>query len=514
MVIGLGARVFTNNDEARFPMLAQDILSRGDWLWPRLNGVGYYNKPPLLAWLIAVVSWPVGHVTQLTAVVPSAAAEIATVMLVYWLGRDLFGIDAGRFAALVAMTTQGLFRHGHLALPDVLMTCFITASVWMLARMAQARPGPWWIGFYGFAGMAFWAKGPAGLLPLAVGIAYAAVVGRHRTWSLRLASGVPLVGGLVGLWWLLGSLSNSQALAHAVVTDHLAWYRPQAPGLGALTAPVRNLVDALFPWVLLAPVTIPWVVRFRGERRSRGALGLLLVWIGVTVALVGASHQQRLRYYVPVVPPAALVIGWWLQGAAREYRRIDRILWRVCLAVALLLILGAATALAANASLWRRLLAALPGSPLSIVAIVGALAVILVALILGAFRHNARGAVVAMWIGSALWLIASDRVDVERHNVAGDYAHLAAGMAPLLGEAPLVAAWGMAELPLAFYADRTVVSMESDRELRDVMAREPRSLVVATEANWRRLEEPGLTVLARDRLASKPVVLVRGGGGS
>jgi 4-amino-4-deoxy-L-arabinose transferase-like glycosyltransferase len=159
--VELGARVFTSNDEARFPLLAHDILTRGDWLWPRLNGVGYFNKPPPLAWLIALVSWPAGHVTQLTAVLPSAAAVVATVLLVHALARDLFDAEAGRIAALVTMTTQGLFFHAHLALPDALMTCFITASVWMLVRMTLEPSGRWWIGFYGFAAAAFWAKGPA-----------------------------------------------------------------------------------------------------------------------------------------------------------------------------------------------------------------------------------------------------------------------------------------------------------------------------------------------------------------
>ena len=64
--VQLAARTFATNDEARFPLLAQDILARGDWLRPRLNGVGYFNKPPLLAWLIALVSWPFGRVTEWT----------------------------------------------------------------------------------------------------------------------------------------------------------------------------------------------------------------------------------------------------------------------------------------------------------------------------------------------------------------------------------------------------------------------------------------------------------------
>src|SRR5262245_2597888 len=91
----LGARIFGTNDEARFPLLARDILARGDWLWPQVNGAVYYNKPPLMAWLIALASWPAGHVSQLTAALPSACAAAATALIVYWLAETLFADGPG-----------------------------------------------------------------------------------------------------------------------------------------------------------------------------------------------------------------------------------------------------------------------------------------------------------------------------------------------------------------------------------------------------------------------------------
>src|SRR5580765_3795373 len=105
--IDLGRRILATNDEARFAMLAQDVLARGAWLFPELNGVPYNNKPPLQVWLIALASWPAGHVTQLTAALPSALAAVGTALVVFAMGRGLFGAAAGHFAALVTITTQG-----------------------------------------------------------------------------------------------------------------------------------------------------------------------------------------------------------------------------------------------------------------------------------------------------------------------------------------------------------------------------------------------------------------------
>ena len=63
--------MFTTNDEARFPLLARDILTHGHWILPRLNDVPHLDKPPLLAWLIALASWPGAAVTQASAALPS-----------------------------------------------------------------------------------------------------------------------------------------------------------------------------------------------------------------------------------------------------------------------------------------------------------------------------------------------------------------------------------------------------------------------------------------------------------
>ena len=44
--IDLGRRILATNDEARFAMLAQDVLTRGAWLFPELNGVPRTTTSP------------------------------------------------------------------------------------------------------------------------------------------------------------------------------------------------------------------------------------------------------------------------------------------------------------------------------------------------------------------------------------------------------------------------------------------------------------------------------------
>ncbi len=512
----LGTRLFGTNDEARFPLLARDILARGDWLWPKLNGAGYYNKPPLMAWLIALVSWPGGDVTEFTAVVPSACAAVATALIVYHLGRTLVGDRASRFAALIAITTQGFFLHARLSLPDMVMTCLITASMAMFVRMMRDPRGSAWVGFYGFAGAAFWAKGPAGLLPLAVGIVYGIVTRGARTWSLRARSGLPLVAGFVGLWWLLGALSDTTAFGAAVASDHFLWYLPQAPGFTAFTEPIRNTFAVLFPWVLLAPLVIGYAIRLLrepGVETERRAVHFLLVWFAVTFVLVGVSHQQRLRYYVPVVPPMALLIGWWLSGAMATRDRIARIPWRAGAIAAGLLVAATVVVIALRQHVLRDLFAALPASPLEAIVLLGAIGVIVTGLIHGVRHRRVRTTFIAVWAGGVVWLVAGYHWDLEQYNTLHPYPAMAARWAPLLRDSHLVAARGVPELAVSFYFDRAVPGIKSDSVFQHVIAEDSRGVGIVAHAH-EDVTDPGLTVLARHRLASGEIALVRHAGSS
>src|SRR5262249_43089331 len=105
-----GSRLLISNDDTRFPLLARDALANGHWLVPAMpDGRPHIVKPPLAAWLIALASWPGGHVSVRTAVLPSLLAAIGVVLLTYWLGRRLFGTSAGAAAGLSVATMVGMY---------------------------------------------------------------------------------------------------------------------------------------------------------------------------------------------------------------------------------------------------------------------------------------------------------------------------------------------------------------------------------------------------------------------
>ncbi|OLC36126.1 MAG: hypothetical protein AUH81_08495 [Candidatus Rokubacteria bacterium 13_1_40CM_4_69_5] len=324
--VDLGNRVLASNDEARFPLLAQDILTRGAWLFPQLNGAPYLHKPVLVAWLIALVSLPAGHVTQFTAALPLALAALVTAFVIHALGRELFGGSAGLLAGLVALTTQGFVTFSRTPVPDMVMGACISGSLWMLVRMTRGAPRAW-IGFYGLAGLAFWTKGTAGLMPLVIALAWTLVSARPDKWrALRLPRGALVLAAIVAPWWIGGLLVDAPAMRGVVVSDQLFWYLPRMPTPSALALPVAHALGIVLPWTVIGPAALVGAVRAaRSSDPAREGVTFALVWAGLTLALVAISHEQRFRYYLPLVPPVALLLGWWLARAIAARRSAGRV---------------------------------------------------------------------------------------------------------------------------------------------------------------------------------------------
>jgi 4-amino-4-deoxy-L-arabinose transferase-like glycosyltransferase len=537
MLVHLGARIFGNNDEARFPLLAQAALERGEWFFPRINGVVYHTKPLLLAWLIAAVSLPFGRVTQLTAVVPSAVAAVATVTVVYALGRALFGRRGGWAAALAAMTTSGLFFHGRLAMPDMPLACFTTAAMacfWFLTsdpslppRDATAVPALWRdgaaLGFYGFAVAGFWTKGVPGLLPLVLGPTCAWMAGRSApAGRVRWHVGVPLVVLLVAPWWLAHVGRDSGEMRSLVLYDQLFWYLPRTARRAMLVNPLQNALSILFPWTVIVPSVVAAIVRARRPARDApaprapaavpseaapapvapGALAFVVTWAVLTAALAAVSQEQRLRYWVPLVPPVALLVGWWCV-VPPPLRRARPRPWPVYAAFPVVAVAAATVVARVGPRGPSAELAAL--GPVEALVLAAALGTMLGALARGAASGSRLGALTVAAGAAGVLLVAGYHGQLVRHNRSHDYPRLQAAVAERAPDTRIVAAWGVHEMPLTFYARHPVPALENGPALRRALDAPARAAVVSDRSLP---AVPDVRVLFRDRIALRPVAVV------
>jgi len=97
-------------DEGRYAEISRWMLVSGDWLVPRLDGLPFFHKPPLLHWLQASSMAVLGVSPWAARLVPAAAALLMVVGL-YLAARRISSTAVARRAALM-LAASGCFLVG------------------------------------------------------------------------------------------------------------------------------------------------------------------------------------------------------------------------------------------------------------------------------------------------------------------------------------------------------------------------------------------------------------------
>src|ERR1700730_1950501 len=108
--------------------IAHNMLTSGDWVTARLDGVAYLEKAPLIYWLIAIC-YRIFGVHDWAARIPVVLAAMALSWLTAAFGAGAFGRRAGLFAGLSIATCVGLFLFTRIQIPDVMLAADITLSM-------------------------------------------------------------------------------------------------------------------------------------------------------------------------------------------------------------------------------------------------------------------------------------------------------------------------------------------------------------------------------------------------
>jgi 4-amino-4-deoxy-L-arabinose transferase-like glycosyltransferase len=116
--------------------IAREMLHRHDFVTPYINGIRFFDKPPLMFWM-AAGSMHLFGIHDWAARIPLALAVLALLLAVYALGIRLFAEisptaspDRGGFYAALAMATSiGPYLYTRFYIPDILLALWMTLAV-------------------------------------------------------------------------------------------------------------------------------------------------------------------------------------------------------------------------------------------------------------------------------------------------------------------------------------------------------------------------------------------------
>jgi 4-amino-4-deoxy-L-arabinose transferase-like glycosyltransferase len=345
---GLGAAPFDDPGEGQHAEIAREAWRSGDWLTLRLNGVRYFDKPPLL-YLLQAGAFATWGVSEWAARLAPLAGAVLAVAATAGLGARLLGPGGGLLAGAALLACPFFYAFARYVRPETLfLACIQWGFVGLAAGVISGSRAGAVLGCAAL-GMAVLAKDLLGLVgPLAALAGALALAGRLRpvrAWlpPLGLAALVVIGAG----WPALATWANPGSLWYTVVDNHLrnaALIRlfPDEDVPLALGEFLAAAGMGAFPWIVPAALMVWTLARRRAWRDPQEIAWLALALWGAGLLVLFAVVPFRLPHYgLPAYGAFALLAArWW-------YERRDGARGAALLHAALLGLAAAACALAA-----------------------------------------------------------------------------------------------------------------------------------------------------------------------
>lgn len=310
------ARRLANPDEGRYAAIPMEMVNTGDWVTPRLDGVKYFEKPPLLYWVEAATIEIFGTGERALRA-PVALFAFVGCVIAYFGIRPAFGRATARTSAMILATSLFYWSMANLLVLDMAVAVLMSATLFFFHLGIGEPRGPrrraFFYALYASAALATLTKGLIGfLVPGAIMFLWLLIYRQwHRLRPLYLPTGVVVFLAIAAPWHILVALRNHEWLWFYFVHEH--WLR-FASTVHGRTEPawyyLPILVLGLVPWTGFLPVSL-WRALKPGKQdpETRATFGFFLVWAVFIFAFFSAAGSKLAPYVLPAFPALAVLIG-------------------------------------------------------------------------------------------------------------------------------------------------------------------------------------------------------------
>jgi len=312
-IVPLGVRPMIFPDEFRYAEISREILQRGDWVVPHLDGLQYFEKPAFGYWLNTIAVALFGEnafAVRICSVLAAGASGLILLLLVKMRGGGRF---MGLLAAAIFLGFWEVFFVGTFSALDSMFSLFVTATIalfFLAYTESSRRKRVVLLAFCGAAcGLAFLTKGfLAFALPGVTVIGF--LLWQRRTNDLLRYTWIPVTSAIIVVlpWSLMIYLREGDFWHYFFWVQHVQ--RLVAADGGQHPEPfwffIPFVFGGAFPWLFAMPASVASLkqVRFKDP-----LLRLALCWLVLPFLLLSVSSGKLGTYILPCFAPLAILIG-------------------------------------------------------------------------------------------------------------------------------------------------------------------------------------------------------------
>jgi 4-amino-4-deoxy-L-arabinose transferase-like glycosyltransferase len=327
-------------------------------LIPVFHGQAYYDKPPLLYWLV-MASYRLFGVHDWSARLISSLAGVACVLATYWWGRRIVSPRTALAGAFILCLSPRYVYFGRMLTMNGLLGLWVTLSLASGHLALIGRRWPAWLLSAAACALGILTKGPVALVLVLVPLWLYPFCDRSirrppwYQWLLYLC----VTLGLAAPWFVAVAARDPEFLRYFFWTHHVVRYVAPLDHEQPFWFYLPGFLLGMLPWTLLLPGMLRLLYRRWRMGEPLGAAGFFLLSALWCLLFYSASGCKRSYYILPAWPPLALALGWCLDQLLPARRtllfspsRLSRRFTQLILAMFVLLFAGILVLLPAYAN--------------------------------------------------------------------------------------------------------------------------------------------------------------------
>ncbi len=321
---GLGT-LEIKGEEGRRILPAVAMLQTGNYIVPQVGSDPYFNKPPLVNWLVAASFKLFGKRNEWAARFPSTLCVLAVALAFVTVARGALGTNGSLIGALVWMTNFGVIEKGRLIEIEALYVSLCGLAVICWLSWFQEKRSEWltWIVPWIFLGLGLLAKGPLHLV-----FFYAVMLGvlwgkdeLRAIWNWKHLLGILLMLGIFSAWAIPCLLMvQDGGVAHTWSRQFTGRLAGEDFKLSGWLMNIPRGLGYFLPWVFCLPLA-----KWKHQTSETGTVrtspfrvssGLLWAVLG-SFLFISLLPGSLARYSMPLLVPAAWLVATLLDGRLR-----------------------------------------------------------------------------------------------------------------------------------------------------------------------------------------------------
>ncbi len=308
----LGHIPLWSSDEGRYGDIASRMWESGDFVLPKFNGIDYLDKP-VLAPVLTALSYGVFGVNAFATRFVPALAGVLGILITFFFVKKLMNRNAAALSALILSTMFGYVLVGRFAVIDMLMTLWLTLSLFCLIGAYEFRKSSFYLWAYVFMGLGFLTKGLiAFVIP---GLTYIIFLLWKRDpgeiKKMRLGWGFLIILLIILPWCVAMAHKNPSFLKTFFIDQQFGRFLTGSYGRKKpfwFFLPI--LLATSFPWSLFLPSAI-----FHGLKKNhpfRSVIQFLICWVAVVFVFFSIPKSKLPYYLLPVSAAVSSLIAFFL----------------------------------------------------------------------------------------------------------------------------------------------------------------------------------------------------------